>query len=143
MNAATTVTPATPAKAWTIGLWVAQILLAAFFGFAGFNKISQSPDALVAMGMAWVGSAPVGLVRFVGLAEVAGALGMILPIATRIMPQLTALAALGFAVIQVLAMGLHIMRGEFMVLPMNLILLAIALLVYWGRTKKAPVTPRS
>jgi len=57
------------------------------------------------------------LVRFVGFAELAGAIGVILPAATRILPWLTPLATLGFATIQVLAMGLHVMCGEFMCCP--------------------------
>ena len=52
------------------------------------------------------------------------------------------LAALGFSAIQVLAMGLHSMRGEFQVLPVNLVLLALSLFVLWGRTSKAPVAAR-
>jgi hypothetical protein len=143
MNTATTDAPAAPVKGWTIGLWASQVLLAAMFGFAGFNKLTQSADALVAMGMGWVSVSPIELVRFIGFAEVAGALGMILPVAMRIMPYLTPLAALGFAVIQVLAMGVHAVRGEFMVLPVNLVLLAVSLFVFWGRTKKVPVAPRA
>ncbi|MNL87944.1 hypothetical protein D3C87_2173820 [compost metagenome] len=58
------------------------------------------------------------------------------------MSRLTPLAALGFSLIQVLAMGVHISRGEFMVLPMNLVLLALSLFVLWGRERKAPIVAR-
>ena len=136
MNPATPTASASAGKAWTIGLWAVQILLAAMYGFAGFNKLAQSSDALVAMGMAWVASSPIALVRFIGLAEVAGALGMILPWATRIMPRLTPLAALGLCAIQVLAMPVHIFRGEYGVLPINLMLFAMALFVWWGRSRR-------
>ncbi len=129
-------------KGWNIGLWVAQTLLAAIYVMAGFMKLTQSIDALVASGMGYAGDYPELLTRFIGTAEVLGAIGIILPALTRIMPRLTPLAALGFSVIQVLAMGLHIMRGEFAVLPINLILLALSLFVLWGRTRKAPIAPR-
>jgi uncharacterized membrane protein YphA (DoxX/SURF4 family) len=127
---------------WTIGLWVAQVLLALLFGAAGFMKLFQPIEALGAM-MAWVPASPELLVRFIGFVEIAGALGMILPAATRILPFLTPLAALGFAVIQVLAIGVHAVRGETaMSLPLNLVLLALSLLVLWGRSRKAPISPR-
>lgn len=120
----------------TIALWGAQILLAAVFGLAGFMKATQPIADLAAM-MGWPGQAPAALVRFIGIAELAGAVGLILPVLTGIMPRLTALAALGLTVIQVLAMGLHLYRGEFEVLPINLVLLALAVFVMLGR-KSAP-----
>lgn len=130
-------------KAWNIGLWVAQAALAAMFLMAGFMKLTSAPADMVAMGMLWAENTPVALIRFIGTAEVLGAIGVILPAATRIMPNLTKLAALGLAVIMVLAFGLHTVRGEFEVLPMNVVLFALAGLVIWGRTKKAPIAPRS
>lgn len=127
---------------WTIGLWVAQLLLALLFGFAGVTKLF-TPIADLAPMMAWAPEFPEWLVRAIGLVEIAGALGMILPAATRILPFLTPLAALGFAVIQVLAIGLHAMRGETaMTLPLNLVILALSLFVLWGRGRKAPIAPR-
>lgn len=127
---------------WTLGLWVAQVALALLFGMAGFIKLMTPIDAL-AVQMAWVEGAPAALVRFIAIAEIAGALGMILPAATRIMPFLTPLAALGFVVIQVLAIGVHIVRGEPAILPMNFVLLAVAAFVVWGRWRKAPIAPRA
>lgn len=127
---------------WSIGLWVAQLLLALAFGAAGVMKLFQPIEALGAM-MTWVTVTPDLLVRFIGFVELAGALGMILPALTRILPFLTPLAALGFAIIQVLAIGVHASLGETaMSLPMNLVLLALSLFVAWGRFRKAPISPR-
>lgn len=127
---------------WNIGLWVAQLLLALVFGAAGVMKLFQPIEALGAM-MTWVTVTPDLLVRFIGLVELAGALGMILPALTRILPFLTPLAALGFAIIQVLAIVVHASLGETaMSLPMNLVLLALSLFVVWGRARKAPISPR-
>lgn len=134
--------PTSTSKGWTIGLWVAQVALFAMFAMAGFMKLTSAPADMVAMGMLWAENAPVALIRFIGLAEVAGAFGVILPAATRIMPDLTKLAAAGLAVIMVLAAGLHITRGEFEVVPMNVVLFALAAFVIWGRTKKAPIATR-
>lgn len=127
---------------WNIGLWVAQAVLAAVYVMAGFMKLTQPIDALVASGMGYAGDYPEMLTRFIGTMEVLGAIGIILPAATRIAPFLTPLAALGFSTIQVLAIGLHTMRGEFQVLPVNLVLLALSLFVLWGRRRKAPIAPR-
>ena len=135
--------PVPTGKGWTIGLWVAQVLLAAMFLMAGATKLMSGSAELVAMGMGWAENAPFLLIKFIGLAEVAGGLGMILPAATRIMPNLTKLAAAGLAVIMVLAAGLHITRGEFEVVPVNVILFALAAFVIWGRTNKAPIAPRA
>jgi putative oxidoreductase len=135
-------TGTTGRNGWTIGLWAAQVLLAAFYGFAGFNKLTQSMQSLAAMGMSYAIDFPELLTRFIGTMEVLGAVGIILPALTRIMPRLTPLAALGFSIIQVLAMGVHISRGEFAVLPMNLVLLALSLFVLWGRERKAPIAAR-
>jgi uncharacterized membrane protein YphA (DoxX/SURF4 family) len=127
---------------WNIGLWVAQVVLAAVYVMAGFMKLTQPMDALVASGMTYAGDYPELLTRFIGTMEVLGAIGIILPAATRILPALTPLAALGFSAIQVLAIGLHTTRGEFQVLPLNLVLLALSLFVLWGRLRKAPISPR-
>jgi len=131
-----------PARGWNIGFWVVQVALAAFYAMAGFMKLLQPIEALVASGMAYAGDYPELLTRFIGTMELLGAVGIIVPAAARILPGLTPLAALGFSIIQVLAMGVHISRGEYGVLPMNLVLLALSLFVLWGRTRKAPVSPR-
>jgi uncharacterized membrane protein YphA (DoxX/SURF4 family) len=124
-----------------VTLWVVQVVLAALFGMAGLMKLTQPIDALAAS-LPWVTSVPEMLVRFIGAAELAGALGLILPSLTRIQPRLTALAALGLAVVMVLASAFHLTRGEASMLPMNLVIGLLALSVAWGRGKAAPITPR-
>jgi len=71
-----------------IVLWIVQGLLALAFLMAGFMK-STRPLADLKKNMAWVGSVPAGLVRFIGIVEILGALGLILPKLTKIVPQLT------------------------------------------------------
>jgi hypothetical protein len=122
---------------------VAQLLLLVAFGAAGLMKLTQPVAQMAAMGMGYVTTVPEWLIKFIGTCEVLGALGMVLPSVTRVAPFLTPLAALGFSVIQVLAIGLHATRGETaMTLPANLILLALSLFVLWGRWRKAPIAPR-
>ncbi len=120
-------------------LWLVQLVLAAAFGMAGFMKSTQPVDALVQAGIAWASQVPLPLVRFIGISELAGAIGLILPAATKIKPTLTPLAALGLLTIMILAMAFHLSRGEGQALPINMVLGGLAAFVAWGRTKKAPI----
>jgi len=130
-----------PARGLTIALWIAQILLALVFGFAGSMKI-LTPIEELAKNAAWIKDSEL-LIRFIGTSEVAGALGMLLPALTRIKPKLTSLAAVGLFIIMVLATGFHLMRGEAKFTPMTLALGALAAFVAWGRFRKAPISPRT
>lgn len=130
-----------PSKALHISLWVVQVLLAVAFGMAGLMKIT-TPIAELTAQMGWPGTMPEAMVRFIGVSEVAAAVGLVLPAATRIKPILTPLAAAGLVVIMVLALGVHGMRGEFAAFPINLGLGAFAAFVAWGRFKEAPIRAR-
>jgi uncharacterized membrane protein YphA (DoxX/SURF4 family) len=129
-------------RRWTLALWAGQILLAAIYAMAGFLKVSQPVEALAAMGMTYAVDFPAELTRFVGSVELLGAVGILVPAALRILPILTILAALGFCLIQVLAMGMHTLRGEITVLPINVVLFALSAFVLWGRLVKAPIRGR-
>lgn len=140
--AATTTTAAEkPSRGLHIGLWVTQILLAIGFGMAGAMK-STAPVEELAKQMPSLVSSGAALVRFIGVSELLGAIGLILPAATRIKPGLTALAGAALAFVMVLAAGFHVMQGEFKSLPANFILGGMAAFVAWGRFKKAPIAPR-
>jgi putative oxidoreductase len=128
-------------KVLQVALWIAQALLAVAFGMAGIMK-TTTPIAELAAKMAWTGSLPEAVVRFIGVAELAGALGVILPAATRVRPALTPLAASGLVVIMVLAGLLHLSRGEAGALPINLVLGGLAAFVAWGRYRTVPIAPR-
>ncbi|TIQ29637.1 DoxX family protein [Mesorhizobium sp.] len=146
MSEHTMATKAAPApnRALAIGLWSAQVTLAGIFGMAGVSKSFLSPADLVAMGVNYATELPEWLLRFIGASELLGAIGIILPALTRILPRLTPLAALGFVTILVLAIGFHAARGDLATaLPFNLALLGLSLFVVWGRWFKAPIAPRS
>ena len=112
-------------------LWAAAGLLAVLYLMAGFMKASQPIEKLTGQ-MKWPADYP-RLTRFVGVSEVLGAVGLILPLATSILAWLTPLAALCLVAVQVLAIGFHLMRKEPQILPFNLVLLALAAFVAWGR----------
>ncbi len=131
-----------PSKALQIILWIAQVLLAAMFLMAGISKTFQPIDQLSQM-LPWASQVPVGLVRFIGVSELLGGLGLVLPALLRIKPRLTVLAAIGLATVMVFAALFHASRGEFSAIGMNLILALIALFIAWGRAKKAPIQPKA
>ena len=112
-------------------LWAAAVLLAALYLMAGIMKGTQPIEKLAAQ-MKWPGEYP-RLTRFVGWAEVLGAIGLILPLLTGILAWLTPLAALCLALVQILAIGFHLRRGEAQILPFNVVLLVLAIFVAWGR----------
>ncbi|MEH7253268.1 DoxX family protein [Neobacillus niacini] len=114
-----------------IALWIVQILLALMFLMAGSTKAFTYEKAKASM--PWVQDTSKGLVIFIGVAELLGALGLILPLALRIAPILTPLAALGLGVVMILAAGFHAKRKENKAIGMNIILLALALFVAIGR----------
>jgi putative oxidoreductase len=130
-------------RGWNIAIWLGQIALAALYLMAAYMKGMMPIADLAAMGLLWAEGAPVWLVRGIALLEFLGAVGVILPAATRILPQLTVLAAWGLLAIQALAIPFHMIRGEFEPLPFNLIYVALAVFVLWGRTRKAPIAPRA
>lgn len=129
-------------KGANIGIWVAQVLGAGLFIMSGVMKTLTPIPELSAM-MPWAGEYSATFVRFIGVVDVAGGLGLLLPSLTRIMPRLTVIAAAACVLLQVLAIGFHAMRGEFEVLPLNVVYIALALTVLWGRGRKAPIAPRS
>ena len=113
-------------------LWILQGILAALFLAAGVTKATRPREKLLSQ-LPWVSDVSTPVVRLIGVAELAGALGLILPGAFDIATVLTPLAATGLAVIMVLAMGLHARRKEPQAIGFNAILLIVAAVIMWGR----------
>lgn len=125
-----------------IALWIVQILLALAFGLFGFSKAFMPIDQLAAQ-MPWVLEFnSLLMVRLPGVAELLGAIGLIVPSIVRIQPKLTVWAAYGLALVMVLAAIFHISRGEYSNIGLNIVLLALSLFVGYGRSKLAPIAPR-
>ncbi|SDY00480.1 DoxX family protein [Paenibacillus sp. CF384] len=114
-----------------IALWIAQILLALMFLMGGIMKTFQYEK--VSASMPWAKDASRGFVLLIGLSELLAAIGFIVPTATDILPWLAGVAAIGIAVIMVLAIGVHARRSENQAVVMNVVLLAIAVFVAIGR----------
>lgn len=115
-----------------IALWIAQILLAAMYGMAGGMKTFRT--AKTKEQFPWATNRSEGFVRFVGISELLGALGLIFPIITGLMPWLTVLAAVGLTLIQLLAIFTeHLPKKEYNVIPINVLLMAISAFIVFGR----------
>src|SRR5258708_1857629 len=92
-----------------IALWSAQIVLAVVFALAGGMKVATPAAELAKTAPGF----PLGFLRFLGIAELAGAIGIILPALTRIVPVLTPLPSSGFLIVMASAGVLHLARGQF------------------------------
>ena len=116
-------------------LWTLSIVLATIYVVSGSSKLVAPRERLLAVpGMGWIESTPMERVRTIGTLEIAGAIGLIVPWASGILPLLTPLAAAGLAAVQVGAMWTHIGRGEHEHLWLNVLLLVAAVLIAVGRT---------
>src|SRR5512138_2606985 len=109
-------------------LWAAQAILAVVFLVTGFLKLTQ-PIGKLARSMEWVKTTPTALVRLLGLAEVLGALGLVMPAATGILPWLTPLAAVGCATVMLGASAHHASRHEYQKLGFTIALFLLAAFV--------------
>lgn len=109
-------------------LWIVAGALAALFLMAGLMKSTQPKEKLAA-NMDWVNDFSAGTIKFIGVMEILGALGLILPAAFGIATILTPLAATGLAVTMVLAAFVHARRKESQMIVVNLVLAALALFV--------------
>jgi uncharacterized membrane protein YphA (DoxX/SURF4 family) len=125
-------------------LWLFQVLWGFFFAGSGFGKVLFVDDTLYAAApraVAWYAAVPQALIVFIGVCEVLGGIGLILPAMTRVKPELTPLAAGGLALTMVLAAGFHLVRGEYALVPATLVLGAGAAFTAAGRWKLRPIAP--
>jgi hypothetical protein len=117
-----------------IALWIIAGLLAAVFLIAGANKLFIPQQKLAkAPGGGWVLDFSGSFVKTLGVVEIVGAAGLILPATLDIGPILVPLAALGLAVIMTGAATVEFRRQEFKHMVLNLAYLALIIFVAWGR----------
>jgi DoxX-like protein len=117
----------------TIAYWILAALFGAFYLYAGGLKVTRSQEQLAPM-MGWVDTVPMWLVRLIGAVELLGVAGLILPPLTGVVPGLAVAAAAGFVVLQILASGVHLSRGETKEVGLNLALIAVAGVTVWLAT---------
>ena len=105
--------------------WIVAGLLALFYLYAGGLKVVRTQEQLRPM-MGWVDTVPMPLVRVIGVLELLGAIGLILPKLTGIAPGLAVAAAIGLVLIQVGGIVTHLSRGEARLIGLNVALLVAA-----------------
>ena len=119
-------------KALNIALWVVQLLLAACLVWAASLKLFQPIEKLAVM-WPWAGQVSISLVKFTGIIDLLGGLGLVLPGLLKIKPRLTYFTALGIIVLMFVAGIFHISRGEGSQIMPNIVFALMAAFVAWGR----------
>jgi uncharacterized membrane protein YphA (DoxX/SURF4 family) len=118
-------------------LWVLQILLALMFVAAGIGHATQWGSGSARM--AWMLAVPKPLLTTIGILEIAGGAGLVLPAITRIALWLTPLAAALLALVVIFAAAFHLRRvAEGSNAVANLVLAGLAAFVAYGRLVLAP-----
>jgi hypothetical protein len=113
----------------TTAVWIAQTLLAIAMLGAGAMKVAKPKAELLTAGMAWVEDFPEPQVKGIGALEILAALGLILPALLDLAPVLVAIAAVGVVLLMVGAAATHLRRGEGQMVPVNLVIAALALFI--------------
>lgn len=117
-----------------IALWIVTALLALLMLMAGGTKLAKSKSELAENPrMEWTEDFSQGTIRGIGVLELAAAIGLIVPGITGIAPGLVAAAAIGVALLQAVAAIVHIRRGEGQAVVLNVVFIAMAVFIAWGR----------
>ena len=116
-------------------LWTVQVLLALLFLFAGGMKLVAPPEMLKGPGIQF----PILFIRFIGVCEFAGGLGLILPGLLRIRTGLTPLAAAGLVIIMIGATATTLIGGLGAGAVVPAIVGALAASIAYGRTRRVPL----
>lgn len=114
-----------------VTLWIVQIILAAGFVYSGWMKTFHIESSKKTW--SWVKDVPKTLVVLIGIAELLGAPGLVLPWALNIAPVLTPIAAMALAAVALLGMMFHIWRKEYREIGVNIFFVVLALIVAIGR----------
>jgi hypothetical protein len=116
-----------------VAYWIVAALLALLYLYSGGLKVVRSKDQLRPM-MGWIDTVPLRLVRTIGVLEVLGALGLVLPPLTGIAVGLALASAIGLVLIQAGGISLHLSRGEAKLIGLNVVLLVLAGVAIWLST---------
>ncbi|NUR64681.1 MAG: DoxX family protein [Streptomyces sp.] len=117
-----------------LALWIAAGLLAAVALTGGVCKTLIPKETLAAHhGGAWTGDRSVAFVKTLGVLELLAAAGLVLPAAVGVAPVLVPVTAVCWTLLMIGAMITHGRRGETGFVPLNLVYLALAVVVAWGR----------
>ncbi|HET9528498.1 MAG TPA: DoxX family protein [Pyrinomonadaceae bacterium] len=122
-------------------LWILQVLLALLFLFAGGTKLVLPIEYLTQQGSPNQVMMPGWFIRFIGVCEVLGALGLVLPGLLKTRQYLTPLAALGLAIIMLGAVVLTLMGDGFIMAITPFVCLLLLLFIAYARWRVRPHGP--
>jgi len=115
-----------------IGLWIVQVSLLGIYAAYGIYKTFFTARAKDKM--PWAKDRTENFIRFVGIAELLGAIGVVFPMLIGILPWLTVLAAIGLTMLQISAIFTeHLPKKEYKILPLNLYFMTLSIFVLIGR----------
>jgi len=114
-------------------LWILQSLMAVTFLLPGIYKLIYSEQKLVAKGMTGVAGLSLSLIHFVGILEILGAIGIILPMLLHRLSVLTIVSAIGFAFIMIAAVIISHNRREYKKIATNAIIFLICIFIAYVR----------
>lgn len=118
-------------------LWILQVLLGGFFLMSGYGKAFMSWEEL--QRIPWIDGVSHGWMIFIGWSEMLGGIGLILPAAIKVKPILTPFAAIGLFLIMILATGFHVIRGEYDLMSLTLVLGLVTAFIAYGRLELKPI----
>lgn len=105
---------------------IVNSIVALGFAALGVLKLVRSREQLVAFGQGWAADFTPARIRLIGVAEVLGAIGLVVPIATGIAPLLSVVAALALGFLMTGAIAIHLRRAESTVFAVVFQILAYA-----------------
>lgn len=121
-----------------VALWIVQVLLAGMFSMTGFGKLTQPREKVIEM-TPYAEDFTQRALRGIGTLEALAAVGLLLPSITGILPWLSPLAAAGLIFLMIGAMLTHYRRKEYPFIAVNVVLLALAAFVAYGRFVAVPL----
>lgn len=119
-------------------VWMVQVLVALVFIYAGYIKLIQ-PISELSNTIPWTADVYTWFVRFIGLVDLIGGLGLLLPSVLRIQPHYAYCAAWSLCGVMILAMAFHLFRGEYDGIAVNVVLFGMLYFIGWARYKKFPI----
>lgn len=114
-------------------LWIVAVALAVAFAAAGTMKLVKPKAELAEQGMGWVEDFSPTQIKLIGALELLAAAGLVVPPLLGIAPVLAPFAALGLVLVMAGAIATHARRKETPMIVVNLVLMALATVVVWGR----------
>jgi len=114
-------------------LWILQALMALAFFIPGIYKLIFSKEQLVAKGMTGVETFSQPVIRIIGIMEILGAIGIVLPMLLNILPALTIVSAIGFAIIMIAAARISYKRHEYKKITSSVIIFLLCIFIVYAR----------